>query len=258
MGVFWLTARAPQSTANEPHILPRESMTGRAGDLTVIASTHRSSSWLRHCRFLQSVTRTRRAIQVRRPLARSLRLEKISSPQTRIDLFSWLIEVARWACIPFSIIGGLLCFCWSSELWKSRLGGLFSLILWCLSPNILAHGSLITPDCAAAALGLGSDLFWRWLRRRCWSRAVACGLSLGIAELTTVDMDHFVSPVSFVMGSLQENQAHRCRRSDREPEPSVVGEVSQLGTLLLVGLLVLNLRLWFRGNGYGASETTHF
>ena len=49
----------------------------------------------------------------------------------------------------FSLIGGLFCFAWSRELWQSNSAGLISLTLWCFEPNILAHGELITPDCAA-------------------------------------------------------------------------------------------------------------
>ena len=48
-----------------------------------------------------------------------------------------------------------------------------------------AHGSLITPDAGAAALGVaGSYLFWRWLDCPNWSRAVLAGLVLGLIELT--------------------------------------------------------------------------
>lgn len=97
----------------------------------------------------------------------------------------WLFTIARWACLPLTIIGGLFCFAWSRELWSSNLAGLISLTLWCFEPNILAHGELITSDCAASTFGLGATyLFWRWLRQPTWARAVAAGLVLGLAELT--------------------------------------------------------------------------
>ena len=30
----------------------------------------------------------------------------------------WLMTLARWACIPFSLIGGLYCFFWGRELYR--------------------------------------------------------------------------------------------------------------------------------------------
>lgn len=97
----------------------------------------------------------------------------------------WLFTIARWGCLPFTVIGGLFCFAWSRELWQSNLAGLISLTLWCFEPNILAHGELITPDCAASAFGLGATyLYWRWLKQPTWGRAGAAGLVLGLAQLT--------------------------------------------------------------------------
>jgi hypothetical protein len=40
---------------------------------------------------------------------------------------SWLVTIARWACIPFSVIGALLCFFWSRGLWGHNGAGLISL-----------------------------------------------------------------------------------------------------------------------------------
>jgi hypothetical protein len=97
----------------------------------------------------------------------------------------WLFTIARWACLPFSLMGGLFCFFWSRELWHCNLAGLISLFLWTFEPNILAHGNLITSDCAAASIGLGACyLYWRWLKSPAWSRAAYAGLFLGLAELT--------------------------------------------------------------------------
>jgi len=96
----------------------------------------------------------------------------------------WLFTIARWACIPFSLIGGVFCFLWARELWGGNGAGLIALVLWCFEPNVLAHGELITTDCAAASLGLAAGyFFWRWLKVPSWSRALAAGLFLGLAEL---------------------------------------------------------------------------
>lgn len=96
----------------------------------------------------------------------------------------WLFSVARWACIPFSLLGGYICFRWAGELYGAA-GGLLALALWCFCPNVLAHAQMITPDAGATALGVAACyLFWRWLRRPSWTLAFTAGVVLGLAELT--------------------------------------------------------------------------
>src|SRR5690606_19303560 len=96
----------------------------------------------------------------------------------------WLFTIARWACIPFSLVGGAFCFVWARELYGT-LAGLAALTLWCFSPNILAHSELITPDAAATACGIAAAyFFWRWLKVPTWTRAACAGLLLGLAELS--------------------------------------------------------------------------
>ncbi len=95
----------------------------------------------------------------------------------------WLINLGRWACIPFSLLGGYVCFRWASE-WYGGSAGLLALTLWCFSPSILAHGQVITGDMAATALGITAFYgFWKWLRRASWAQATLVGCLLGLAEL---------------------------------------------------------------------------
>ena len=42
----------------------------------------------------------------------------------------WLVTLGRWACIPFSLLGGYVCFRWAYELYGSG-SGLLALALWC-------------------------------------------------------------------------------------------------------------------------------
>ena len=66
-----------------------------------------------------------------------------------------------------------------------RGAGLLSLALWCLCPNILAHGRLVTSDVAAASIGAGATyLFWRYQKNPTWTWTLFAGLALGMAQLT--------------------------------------------------------------------------
>lgn len=96
----------------------------------------------------------------------------------------WYYTLGRWACIPFSLLGGWICYLWAKDLygWPS---GLLALSLWCFSPTILANGQMLTPDLAAASLGVTACyLFRHWIRLPTWKNAFLAGLALGAAEVT--------------------------------------------------------------------------
>lgn len=99
---------------------------------------------------------------------------------TSQDLFT----LARWACIPFSLLGACTCYRWAKELYGSRVA-LCSLALWCSEPNILANAQLITPDIAATSGALfAAYTFWTWLRQQSWWTAMCASIGLGFALLT--------------------------------------------------------------------------
>lgn len=152
----------------------------------------------------------------------------------------WLLTLARWACIPLSLIGGYACFRWASDLYGS-IPGLLALALWCFSPEVLAHGSLITPDAGAAALGVsGSYMFWRWLDRPNWMRAMLAGLMLGLIELTK--MTWFVLLGLWpALGLLWVVSSPPGRRGGWH-------RLAQLATIGLIGLYVLNMGYGFEGS----------
>jgi 4-amino-4-deoxy-L-arabinose transferase-like glycosyltransferase len=96
----------------------------------------------------------------------------------------WLFTIARWACIPLSVVGALVCYAWARELY-GPWPGMLALVLWCFCPTILGHAQLITPDAPAAALGvLAGYTFWRWLKAPSWTTALWAGVALGLCELT--------------------------------------------------------------------------
>ena len=96
----------------------------------------------------------------------------------------WYFTLARWACIPLILIGGFFCYLWARCLY-GHAAGVASLLLWCFSPNIMGNAAMITPDAAAASMGLMAGFFfWRWLKQPTWQSTVISGLGLGVAALT--------------------------------------------------------------------------
>lgn len=159
----------------------------------------------------------------------------------------WLFTIARWACIPFSLIGGLFCFLWGRELYGAA-AGLVSLTLWCFDPNILAHAELITPDAAATAFGVGAGFsFWRWLKQPTWGRAGLAGLLLGLAQLSKMSWLILFGlwPALWLYWLAHQPSVPTARR-----------QLLQLATSLLIGLYILNLVYVFDGSFIQLKEFT--
>ncbi|MBI5187375.1 MAG: glycosyltransferase family 39 protein [Nitrospinae bacterium] len=89
--------------------------------------------------------------------------------------------------LPMVFIGALLgcyVFIWATELYGAG-GGLFSLFLFCLCPNMLAHTQLITPDICLTAFGfIGFYYCWSGIKTYSKGKAALAGLFLGLALLS--------------------------------------------------------------------------
>jgi hypothetical protein len=155
----------------------------------------------------------------------------------------FLFTIARWACIPFSLLGGYVSCRWARDLYGPQ-AGLLATTLWCFCPNVIAHGQLITPDVAATSLGMAACyMFWRWLKQPNWHQALVSGAVLGIAELakTTLLLLFVLWPILWVA----------CRR----PRRCAMGgagwsqELGMLAVSLAVAMYILNLGYGFEGTG---------
>ncbi|AGA29825.1 ArnT family glycosyltransferase [Singulisphaera acidiphila] len=150
-----------------------------------------------------------------------------------------LFARARLLMPLFSVLGGLVIFFWSKQLYGPG-GGLLSLALWSLCPNILAHCRLVTSDVGSASLGvLATYVFWRLLKQPTWLRAALAGLCLGLAQLSKFSMIllYGLWPLlGFLHLFLGAEQGHRARR---------------IGRGLGQGLLILALSIAVINVGYG-------
>jgi hypothetical protein len=153
----------------------------------------------------------------------------------------FLFMIARWACIPFSWIGGIVCYLWARDLYGLP-AGVVACSIWCFEPNILAHASLITPDAHATALGVvACYTFWRWLKKPTWSQAALTGAVLGLAELakTTLILFYPLWPLMWLIYRWPERFSMTGRQWLREG--------GMLALRMGIGLYVLNLGYGFEG-----------
>ena len=177
----------------------------------------------------------------------------------------WLMTLARWACIPFCLLGGWICFLWARDLFGPT-AGLVACALWCFSPMVLGMGATIAPDAHASALGIAACYtFWRWLKSPTWMQAIVTGVVLGLAELskTTFILFYPIWPVVWLVYrwgergrkpdvGARENYSERLKPghqlAEREETERLkpgqqrwTREAAMLAVRMLIGIYVLNL-----------------
>jgi len=148
------------------------------------------------------------------------------------------ITLARWACIPFSLLGAGVCCLWARQLYGPA-AGVAALVLWCFDPNVLAHAGLITPDIGGAAFACAAAYaFWRWLKAPSWRAALLAGLAMGFAESakTTCLVLPAILPLVWVA----------CRVRTERVAWAV--QSVQLALVLLIAVCVLNAGYGFDGS----------
>jgi len=154
-----------------------------------------------------------------------------------------LLTIARWACIPLSVLGGCVCYLFARDLYGSR-AGVMAACLWFFCPNVLGHGALVSPDVGAAAMGVTAlYLFWRWLGKTTWGWTLAAGAGLGGAELskTTWIILFGVLPLVWIAARLsEEGVGSRFARLRQES--------LKLAVILLLGIFAINAGYAFEGS----------
>lgn len=155
--------------------------------------------------------------------------------------FFTMMTAARLACIPFSLLGAVCCYLWAKALYGST-AGLFAMAIWCVFPEVLAHGSLMTNDVPSAAMAVWSGyLFWKWMKQPTPAAASLAGLVLGIALLTKFTLLLFVAlwPAMWLLA--------RVTTRPSLSRAAWLRELSSLSLSLLIALLVLNAGYLFQG-----------
>jgi hypothetical protein len=159
--------------------------------------------------------------------------------------------LARWICIPLSVLGGFVVYRWALELYGSP-AGLLALVLFSFSPNVLGNSAMITPDAPAASLGVTAlYLYWRWLKHAGWPRAITSGLAFGIAELTKTTWIVLFGLLPLLWFAWRITDRHRLSRGESEDSSAPdrgTPSLWQLATILLLALYVINL-------GYGFEDS---
>lgn len=152
----------------------------------------------------------------------------------------WYFTAGRITCLPFTVLGGWMCFLWGRLLYGAA-SGFVACLMWCSSPLVLGWGSIFTPDAAATSLGLLAAFRFRaWLVTATWENVAWAGLTLGLCELTKTTW--------IVLFPLWPLIWLSWRWRDYKERFRVKTEVGQLGVILTIGVYVINA-------GYGFEKT---
>lgn len=149
-----------------------------------------------------------------------------------------LFTLARWGCIPFSILGAIICYRWANELY-GNFAALACCVMWCFSPNILAHGYLMTPDVGVTALSLTACYaYWRWNTQASWERCLIAGVMLGLALLAKTNAVALL--IALPLATVTARQLSNANAS-------MGVQIKGTATVLFIALYVLNLGYGFEG-----------
>ncbi len=151
----------------------------------------------------------------------------------------WYFAAGRVLCLPFTVLGGWMCFLWGRSLYGPR-SGLVACLMWCVSPLVLGWGAIFTPDAAATSFGLLAAYRYReWLNSGSWSTAIWAGLTFGVCELTKTTW--------IVLFPLWPMMWMAWRFKDYKDRTSLKAETGQLGLILLICVYVMNVGYGFEG-----------
>ncbi|HEX7180574.1 MAG TPA: glycosyltransferase family 39 protein [Thermoanaerobaculia bacterium] len=172
-------------------------------------------------------------------------MERNRGAYDRIFLFGRLPVVA------LGLLLGWLVFRWARELYGEE-AGLVALLFAAFCPSLIAHAHLATVDAGFAAFAvLALWLFWRFVHDPSPGRLAACGVALGLAQLSKFSA-LLLYPVFILLG------AAALVRGERFPlvrgRTRIAWSLASLAAIFLLSLLVIDAGYLFQGVGRTLSQ----
>jgi hypothetical protein len=151
-------------------------------------------------------------------------------------------QIVFWARTPIiflSLLLGFFVFRWASELYGIE-SGLFSLLLYAFSPNVLAHSRLATMDLGTACfMFLACYRLWKFGSRPSIGSLLLAGFTLGLALISKFSAIFLLSVyLLFPLAQLLLNG------SQPRPNSSVgTGSFKKCGELMMYAGLIISIGL---------------
>jgi len=156
-----------------------------------------------------------------------------------------LLFWGRMMMVVLAAAGAAITFIWARDLF-GPVAGLLALGLYAFSPNLLAHGMLITTDVPVTVFSLLTlYLFWRQQDNPRWANSIAAGLALG-AAMASKYSGGLLPLLVMVLAIVRV-----FRHSDRKR--ALLGEVRNLAIMAAASLFIIEASYLF-----AASPLTYF
>ncbi len=154
----------------------------------------------------------------------------------------------RYVTLFICLLTGLFIYRWAKELFGER-GGLFSLFLFVVCPNLNAHGALLTTDAYTALLTVTTSFFfWKFIKQSGWKNFLLFSVSLGIAQVTKYSLIHLVfifAVVTLFVLIKRKTLFSGWKRN-----------LSRLAVLILILLFIINAGYLFNNTGRSIKSFT--
>ena len=96
----------------------------------------------------------------------------------------------RYISLLLTVLLGLIIYCWSAELYNNKIA-VFSLLLYLLCPDILAHGIFVSTDIYAALFLTATFYFlWKYRQSNNVTYFMLSSLSVALAQISKFSMVH--------------------------------------------------------------------
>lgn len=162
--------------------------------------------------------------------------------QANPEQYHQLYVLGRIPILLLSVATGLLLAMWARELFGTSAACL-TVLLWTMSPNVLANAALGTQDLAIAGFFLATVYCgWKFVRQVSWKWALITGLMLGLAQITKYTAILLV-PILVIEWFLL-----RVKNTEDKRELSHKMILARWGVLLLMTCFVLNAGYLFQGS----------
>ncbi len=153
--------------------------------------------------------------------------------------------VARSVTILFSCLLAFLVFYWARLLY-GFIPALFSLALYILDPNIIAHSQLVTTDLyVILAICFAFFSLWKFLNNRTIGNGVICMLALGLSQVAKYT-SIVLFPLFIILLFIFDAFAWKTISQERKSFGSMGRKYAQYGIYtLVVVILVINIGFLF-------------
>ncbi|MBI5945511.1 MAG: glycosyltransferase family 39 protein [Chloroflexi bacterium] len=163
----------------------------------------------------------------------------------KLKYFLNKLFVARSVTIFFSCLLAFLVFYWSRSLY-GFIPALFSLTLYILDPNIIAHSQLVATDLyLTASISFAFFALWKFANKRSLRNGLVCLFALGIAQLAKYTAI-ILYPLFFITIFLYDThdwiEAFRFRKNITA---MILRYVQYVVFALMASLIIINLGFLF-------------